>query len=441
MDNKIPQVDHLILLVGSNPLPNLVVADVLVKEGGSVYLLCTDETREIAEKLKALISTRKKHLIEIKIKRIENESSSPMTPQSITKIIKDIAKDINFKIIGLNYTGGTKLMGVHAYLALEQEAQESAKLQFSYLDAKNMCLIIEEGDKNKIIPLRNHVKIKLEQLIDLHGWTFQSKNKDVTREPENIELARDILDVMRRSKGTNEDVVDHKSDWETWRKWLKIIKDEKTIKKNNKENKDHLTISINEKDNETAKTLLSKVKDDQITKETKDNVLSLFFNNQKLMTKFIIWLEGNWLEDLVLDIIKNIKIQNNSEKYSFDDWGMGIHFKMTHDSFEIDVFGIIDFQFFLFSVTTDSSKKLCKCKLMEAYIRAKQLGGDEACAALISFAGTADVEALQHELASLFIGTQAKIRVFGMDDWQMQNENEALIVSKIRNWVSTNINK
>lgn len=43
--------DHLFLLVGANPLPNLVAAKLLFKPGGQLYLVHSSATQPVAERL------------------------------------------------------------------------------------------------------------------------------------------------------------------------------------------------------------------------------------------------------------------------------------------------------------------------------------------------------------------------------------------------------
>ena len=58
LENPIPldlRSDHLFLLLGENPLPNWVAARLLLKEGGQVYLVHSPHTKEVAQRLQALL--------------------------------------------------------------------------------------------------------------------------------------------------------------------------------------------------------------------------------------------------------------------------------------------------------------------------------------------------------------------------------------------------
>ena len=81
--------------------------------------------------------------------------------------------------------------------------------------------------------------------------------------------------------------------------------------------------------------------------------------------------------------------------------------------FELDVIAIRDYQLYGFSCGTDTDSNggrgHLKLKLFEAYVRAKQLGGDEARVALVCSAD--DPEGLQAEIRRDLEAPH--IRVFG----------------------------
>src|SRR5450759_2043811 len=131
------RVNHLILLVGGNPLPNWVAARLLLKDSSEaqgqprkIWLLHSDgsdgepSTKEIAQRLKKLLC---KHLFP----QIEDcgASNQETTPEGIVLVGIPSADKIGIENhlpqiiqglkghsrIGLNYTGGTKPMAVHVY--------------------------------------------------------------------------------------------------------------------------------------------------------------------------------------------------------------------------------------------------------------------------------------------------------------------------------------
>ena len=90
------------------------------------------------------------------------------------------------------------------------------------------------------------------------------------------------------------------------------------------------------------------------------------------------------------------------------------------------------YQLFGISCTTSASHKELKQKLFEAYIRAKQLGGDESRVALVSRCTAKDCEELKKELS--LVVEDRKIEVFGIDDL-----DEKRFATKLKLWISRNI--
>ena len=126
--------NNLILLIGTNPLPNFVVADYYLHNNHNPELqkiwLVHSEKKEFqdgtlvyAENLKKAIEKRINESC-LKHKQI----SISFVPLSNVSNAKQISRDINEYLINnlvegssvhLNYTGGTKVMGTHIYLTLD----------------------------------------------------------------------------------------------------------------------------------------------------------------------------------------------------------------------------------------------------------------------------------------------------------------------------------
>jgi len=142
---------------------------------------------------------------------------------------------------------------------------------------------------------------------------------------------------------------------------------------------------------------------------------------------FCKWLDGIWLEHYVLHEVQNIA-SSQSIKY----YGMNFELKLTNtEKFEFDVAFTRGYQLFALSCTTTSDRKLCKSKLFEAYLRAQQMGGDEARVALVCCSDEPD--SLKAEISGTL--PNKKIAVFGREHlenlateitkWIVQNDKEA----------------
>jgi hypothetical protein len=124
------KVDHLFLLIGENPLPNYVAAKTLLANGGKPYLVFTEHTQKPAERLKDILDLSDKQMWSLD----NNESNAAEIKKKIREIVKIIQEDSDNaqkNKFGLNYTGGTKAMAVHAYQALLQPRLEEPKYKLN----------------------------------------------------------------------------------------------------------------------------------------------------------------------------------------------------------------------------------------------------------------------------------------------------------------------
>ncbi|MGH7454105.1 MAG: hypothetical protein ACRENG_22320, partial [bacterium] len=187
MDYK--EFNHLILLIGTNPLPNFVVADYFLQNNPNIQTIWLIHSE--ANKLQAGTDKQAKNLDSLLRKRWEGEPPKhpnlrfPLEKVSLSDVsdAASIRREIERKMLKrwnnsdtfhLNYTGGTKAMATHVYLRL-QELQRSGQRPFSYLDANNFRLVLD-GDVIIADDLRRKVRIEFEDLIALHD--FARKNQD-----------------------------------------------------------------------------------------------------------------------------------------------------------------------------------------------------------------------------------------------------------------------
>ncbi len=85
--------------------------------------------------------------------------------------------------------------------------------------------------------------------------------------------------------------------------------------------------------------------------------------------------------------------------------------------FEFDVFAIKGYQLFGLSCTTSDDKDLIKLKLMEAFVRVRQMGGDEARVGLVvSSWNPTEMSQFKNNLKESWKSESNQIEVFGKDD-------------------------
>ena len=80
--------------------------------------------------------------------------------------------------------------------------------------------------------------------------------------------------------------------------------------------------------------------------------------------------------------------------------------------FELDIVAVLGYQIIVVSCSVDSRMRYIKQKGMEAYHRARQLGGDEARAVVLCVASAQDAERVERELED-DTGTQRPLQVWG----------------------------
>ncbi len=423
------KTEHLILLVGANPLPNAVAGKLLVAPGGEITLVHSKGTAEVARKLCRWLSEPG-----IKVKFREVEESYPY---SIVEGLQAVLDTGSAQKVGLHYTGGTKAMSVHTYRALERWAGEKGKeAVFSYLDARSLKMVFDpvEGKERPMpIYVGQALEIKLEDLMKLHGWELQCHP---TRVPLLPNTARVLAEVCGEDDGFKE-----------WKKWI----DEQLIGKCRREDKENGNKELTQAEYvyracSTSLKWKSSEKLDQVslTPYLIEGHLDKVFKSLRTelgisgevqddfglkhnafgeeSEKFRQWLHGTWLEHRVLDALSEL-----AEPLGLHEYAQNIETKEVQ--FEVDVVALRGYQLFALSCSTDEKKSSLKLKLFEAYVRARQLGGDEARVALVCCSD--NPEKIEKEMRRDITG-EGSIRVFG-------RRHLADLNTHIKNWIQSQI--
>jgi hypothetical protein len=408
------QVDHLLLLIGGNAVPNAVAGVLLAKTNGTITLIHSKATLPVARRLVGWFKGKRPDL-KVKLLPSDIEESDPASIfQGVTAALKDgksAGATPKGAQVGLNYTGGTKAMSVHAYMAAKQWAGENATpCQFSYLDARTLSMRFDPleaasgagGDEQYVA---TETELYLKDLLQLHGWVA---NNTPTTEPMLVRSAGALVRVNQDRDATDA--------WVAWKDkhFLPLC----CIKVGTRRWKDARAL---------GQTILRLPQDQRLSDlvSALQADLSLTDFNAHLgkvatacgladPTWIAAWLDGTWLEHHVLAQLKEL----SKPDYNLELQGCVQNVKARPPvvpavDFELDVLALRGYQLFAFSCGTDRKRNALKFKLFEAFVRARQLGGDEARVALVC---TSDrPEALEREMRrDLDVGGQ--IRVFGTRD-------------------------
>ncbi len=361
----------LVLLMGTNPLPNYVVGKYFIstnKKLKRIWVVHTSQTRDFALNLKKQFGDKcKNNLIQL------NEESDPK--QIATDLEDKLFPELKDKDVHLNYTGGTKVMSVHAYKTMFSELK--GKVSFSYLDARHFKLL---DDENGVVQadLRNlkEVSPSSEVILELHGYEkLRDKKIYYQRAIQNLQtiIQDGELDMIVKSFEINPNggiPLDYLY------KGNDLIYDKKQLIQKVGNN----IVSVN----------------NIVTKFVQGNpILESIFKNQayipanfpegedswkvKLIVEFLAFA---WLEQYVEFCLKNDQDIKNKCKTELN-WDI-INSKWKNKmKFEIDVLLLYGYQLTGISCTTSWNREKCKLKCFEILHRIRQIGGDEAKAVLI----------------------------------------------------------
>lgn len=400
------KTDHLILLVGGNPLPNYVAARLLARDNATIWLVYSSSpsigagTRSIAENLEFCLK-QKNSQYTIRLEPVP-ESDNLGIEQKIADIVKQIPDSAT---IGLNYTGGTKAMSTHSYRALESARPKECV--FSYIDARALGIRIDrtpnEAEKiYKVIgnpTLMQKVALNVEELARLHGYQPDPQNQEywpsLNDEPRLAPLCAAIVEVN----------IDHPStgnpgnEYEQWLRaldqspYLPDVARYPTLQPIVDALKRGFGSHVSE--NDVARALRPRYQSPQFSSCAK-------------------WFKGVYLEAYVQHALTQA-----AKKAGANVWTGATRFKSQRgENFDLDISAVLGYQLFALScLSTAFNKDRAKEHFFEIFVRARQLGGDEARAALVCYLDQGKTQRLQQELERSW-DARGQVRVFGRDELQ-----------------------
>jgi len=391
----------LIITVGTNPLPNFVVAyyfsEVEKFDVERIFLVHSDtstnsshsSTRNQAESVRDLLKekTGRNICTLIPIKEVSGEEIYESLERHFSEY--DPKSSIH-----LNYTGGTKAMAVQVYSFVKDKFGENAS--FSYLDARNHMLKYSRSFlNNRPVESLSDITLTIKELLALHGYSIVKK-PDITTDDrfrESLAVIREIIqekgveeildfqqnyirNIYYDSKG---DVIEKPS---LFRKHMSYGS-QKELAESLPENLVKIMQTLPE-----PKTLLDSkgniaLPDDHIKNKDFESKIS----------KKAEFLGGFWFEQLIDNLVEDYAKKKKLQ------YGFNLKAKRAGlPDFELDSFLIRGYQLLAISVTTSPSKKLCKSKGFEVIHRSRQIGGDESRSILVTLMDKNSARNLQDEL-------------------------------------------
>ncbi|MGH7453939.1 MAG: Card1-like endonuclease domain-containing protein [bacterium] len=232
-------------------------------------------------------------------------------------------------------------------------------------------------------------------ILQIHDYKF--KENGINHEIKHSELASAIAKV-------------HSSEAElkSWNEWLGSAK-----------TKGRLTSlpPVNDTSLKPFWTVLQKICGERVTPEVLAEVLAKKLKNFSLGS-LANWLHGGWLEDYAFEALQNAMKRIWGAAVQTDPYcGKNLKAEQNHSrDFELDLAAVLGYQFLAISCKAGQQQQYkgeAKLALFEAYVRATQLGGDEARAGLVCCSQAP--KTIEDELADAW-DAEGKIKVFGMFD-------------------------
>ncbi|MBI1296916.1 hypothetical protein GC175_18345 [bacterium] len=379
------KTDHLIVLVGGNPIPNYVVSLLLLNEEGTLHLIHSPETEEIAKGLARKFPKAQFH-----------EVPDPANRTHIRAAISAALDKANASV-GLNYTGGTKAMAVHAY---QMVCESKRKVVLTYLDSRSLEL--RQDEQALGISVKFAVKPGIQDILDIQNISPLRPVTEASVQP----ILRSLNQALAQAH-TSDGGIGEYSNW-----CCKYLRDDrgKLVEKT----KDLKTNPIPFPDTPGLQAVAAAMREafaiDAVDFDPQVVVNQLNPNPYiRKIGHLIKYLDGGWPEQLAMAAFFDNKI-------TCDIHDLACSVETTERyNFEFDVAALQGYQLYAVSCTRSNDTALCKSKLFEAAIRAGQLGGDEAKVGLVCSHN--DPEKLRRQVIELWrSANSAHIRVFGRDD-------------------------
>jgi len=364
------QTEVLCLLIGGNPLPDYVSAILLAAPRARVYLLHTSTTFEIAQRLaQALTQPRP----DITYSLIEISKADPWQIENrLQGLIREWGPNAQ---VGLNYTGGSKPMAAQVYHSLRQAYPRGI---FSYLDADTLSLVINApGMPTQQVLVGQDVQVDFPTLFAMHDYEFGAPR----REAKQPVLCRSLAQIHTTPEGTR-----------SWYDWRRTLVSPAPL----------LPDLAQYPALRPVIEAFTELIQGQASPEA-EVAQALGFESLRSCADFF---KSKWLEEYAFEAIAN-----QATALNLKDWAIDLNPHRPYQRpFNIDIAAIVGYQLFAISCMATEISEKAKEHLLEIFVRARQIGGDEARFAVVCYVD--DYQNLQKEVEQNW-GAEDKIRVFG----------------------------
>lgn len=368
-------IEELILLVGHNPMPLYI--SIAALHPRVVHWVYSEETRARKDDLMRVVRSNWPDIQHKDGYCIDD----PYSPRSVAEAMSRLPNGVS----ALNYTGGTKVMTVHAhsYWMNKLGGTERGSL---YIDGKNGFIRFDSGEDVDLEPC--NIKVSVDDAIDMHGLS-----------PDGIR------------SGYSEKTGIRPEHWRKLAEWA--VNDSKSVS-----SLYELCKKLRGYPGQAIKEpidLRSILPEDVIPDFAAQNDWPVG-SSKSVAEKWGCFLTGDWLEDFVAEVLETV-----SETFGLDmTVAKGVspktrELKGCGDS-ELDVLAVRGYRIFLVSCTTDVTSDVIKRKCYEALNRVQSIGGGLARASVVCLSAHQTAQEVEKKAKIAWQGEEGTITVFSKED-------------------------
>ncbi|WP_257194783.1 hypothetical protein [Acetivibrio clariflavus] len=411
---KYRKADVLIVIMGTNPFPNLVSAATRVKIDGYIYCICSEDTAgKPYEKFKNLLQNKgfknnsgqeciKKYLLtddEMKVKNIESKVNS-----MLDEILRTTQGDI---LIELNYTCGKKIMSSVAYDVIKNKKFKNTgrniEINLIYIDAERELMYVEQLDKRKVssielCDLEESFELSVVDIIE----TYNTEICEFIEEPKYEKLSNKLGEMFES---------------------ISYIKDKREQKERYKKLMDAKKCFTEKNENNFIDKIKTVFENFNLPVSMED-IDSAGFEDDEKKEKYF---EGNkWFEEYILSKLLPLK-----EEKIIDGLVANVKRKSVskENEFEVDIVLYKKYKMYALSLTTTRRPSEATPKLYEIFQRSTDLAGDETERGLITLFWVEDVIKLKEKCMNLWDDDLSRgVFITGVMDLPYIKE-------KVKNWI------
>ncbi|MBI4491999.1 MAG: hypothetical protein HY690_04330 [Chloroflexi bacterium] len=430
----------LILLQGGNPVPNWAVAAFLLEQGPQFGLACPDavvilKTREQADPAAGLKDALgQQRTARVLVQQVVDANDGASVTSAVEQALRTLGSAPGaLPRVHLNYTGGTKVMAVHA-------PRGCPTATLSYLDAATHRLWVEGREfipKPGRIPaeeagarvrhdLRLYVQLRFEDLWSLHGAMRADRRRPLA---DAVPLG-DATKAMQAALEAGQT--------QSWVDWAGANRE--TLKSGAADSRPAIPWPLDQQAvvEAIARDLQQTGSRSLGSSFVQDGQWSSLDGRQRhILARFLLeggWLErvveqwtAAWLEDRLMKAREAVGVHKRPVVERNVRVLLGVsdaaqllpEYEQLYGedprTAEIDVLALVGHQLLAISCTTATREVYQRERAFEIWYRARQLGGEEARAMLVSLASREQVGNLKRALSNDYGGV-AQVQIVGKDD-------------------------